>query len=76
MDRESIGSWQEKSKHIIKTSVEKYTRIDQESAIRNSFLITCNAAYRGDVLELVNGFDSNLRYGGDDIDVGIRWVMN
>jgi len=55
-----------------KTSVEKYARMDQESAIRNSFLITCNAAYRRDVLESVNGFDSNLRYGGDDIDVGIK----
>ena len=55
-----------------KTSVEKYARMDQESAIRNSFLITCNAAYRKDVLESVNGFDGNLRYGGDDIDVGIK----
>lgn len=55
-----------------KTSVEKYARMDQESAIRNSFLITCNAAYRRDVLESVNGFDSSLRYGGDDIDVGIK----
>ncbi len=57
--------------YSLKTSVEKYAKMDQESAIRNSFLITCNAAYRKDILEIVGYFDSYFRSGGDN-DMGIR----
>ena len=55
-----------------KTSVEKYAKMDQESAIRNSFLITCNAAYRKDVLQQVGRFDPIFKFGADDNDIGLR----
>jgi len=54
--------------------VEEYAKMDQESAIKSvfpPFLITCNAAYRRDVLEIVGGFDPYFRNGGDN-DMGIR----
>lgn len=31
---------------------------------------TCNAIFRRDILIMVGGFDDNLRYGGEDQDIG------
>ena len=58
-----------------KKIVEEYAKFDQEEAIKGefypSFLITCNAAYRKDILENCGYFDPYFRSGGD-VDMGIR----
>ena len=55
--------------------VEEYDKMNQEEAIKGkfypSFLITCNAAYRKDILENCGYFDTYFRSGGD-VDMGIR----
>jgi len=54
---------------------EKFVKMNQESAIRNSsFIITCNGAYRKEALEKVGGFDERLRTG-EDWDIGIRVTL-
>jgi glycosyltransferase involved in cell wall biosynthesis len=54
-----------------KTLTEKYgNRFDQKKRSKE-YLLAGNAAYMRDVLELVGGFDGNLR-SFEDLDLGIR----